>query len=366
MLALKNLRNISDLIFEKILQILVEHPQILDDESVYRQVTKYPAKKRIIEKKFRETEYDFMELLMAQCSQFPFLIHHYYAIEDAWVKALASVTLYNDVFEQSHTIPRDKYMLYGSIVKALYTQQDSSWTFDDVMSLLKINALIKPTEKTAYERTLIAILILLDDEKTRLAIIDILKEKYSDKSSFNQLLLGLFNDAVELDNPGLISWILNHSVSLLSQEMINNAIEISAGCFQWRLVDVFLKQAPDVLEAKTLALVVERAVEKGEIFILNNLLKNHSNRLKKDAVNKSFILAATHNQREALGLLVNYYDFLSKDDAMVAKGLGVALDCQHIATAQFLIHIKDSSLVKDKIESLLKKAFKDKNVETID
>lgn len=357
--------HIADLIFENILHVLVEHPQLLDDESVFNQIKKYPGKQRIIEKQFRETERSFTEFLMGQCGQVPFLIHHYHAIEDAWGKALAAVNLYHDIFEQSHTIPHDKYMLYGRIAEVLSIQQGANWSFADLVDILQIDTSLNPTEKTAYERTLTAILVALDQEKTRLAIIDILKEKYFDESRFNQLLFGLFNDAVERNNPGLIGYILNHCGSLVSKEMMSHAIEFSVACSQWDVIDVFLQQASDGLAAKTLAVVVTNAVKQGETQILHDVFKNHSTQLKKEDVHRAFSLAANHNQLEALDLLVNYYDFLIKDEAMMAKGLGVALACDHIDAAQFIIDIKDSSVVQGKIESLLKKAFQDRNIKSI-
>ena len=356
----KSNQKIADLIYENILDLLISQPQLLDDDAIYKCMKKYRGKIKVIEKKCKDAETAFNDCLISQTSQYPFLIQHYHIIEDAWVKAKNTVSCLKNLFRFSHHIPKDKYLLQGYVARCLLIQQGETWRLDRFTNMLEVKPSLETDQETAYERILFAILVSLDDEKTRCEIIGKLEEKYShEKDILDNKIASLFITAVKENNTSLVAWILNNQKIEISSTSLSNAFELSAIKKQWQMVELFINFKPERIDRQKFKSVMILAASCGQANFLKKMYEKHCDLLKQEIIDKAFLAAAEKNQLEVLQFLAEL-NTLTPCNSVLIKGLVHAFGAGNYNAVKLIGNLRECHLIACKIESLLNLAAKNK------
>lgn len=227
------------LAFEHLFEIMLEHPDVLDDEKLLRQLRKFkPAKAQFITHiAWLEATFDASISTYTNTSMEAF---DYISIEDMWREIHLKIDTIQTIENIPNTFPSDKYKLQCRILKALKTQLSDAFVLNDFIQKLGITPHFCDDEVTPYERLLIEILVSIDDENFRVDIIQRLSTNTSTIRSWYNLNFddnSLHMHAARHGNLGFILWLESNNIK--PNESHEKLTHAAANAKHWLLVQHF-------------------------------------------------------------------------------------------------------------------------------
>ena len=228
------------LAFNHLFEVILEHPEVLDDNNLLRQLRKFePAKDRLVtHSAWLENSFHTFVHTHTNTSMKAF---DYISIEDLWremhPKFGAIQTIEREI---TNTFPRDKYKLQCSLLKAFLPHLGQSFILDDFIQQLGIDPAFDAHEVMPYERLLIEMLVSVDDASLRLDLINRLDTNIPKARPWYNLHIdnsSLYMHAAHHGNLDFIIWLKSHNVEQPEsyEKLTREAVDLK----HWPLVQYF-------------------------------------------------------------------------------------------------------------------------------
>ncbi|HHF0524241.1 TPA: ankyrin repeat domain-containing protein [Legionella anisa] len=261
----------TQLVFEAIIDNLPQHPLLLDDEKLLRQLRKYPDCQLILSQHSEKIKKQVNDCIIEQATTLPFSSHNYHIIEDIWVDATRKLTVFDLISPQAKFNLNHKYALQAKIAEIAFFHQGELFDLDAFIESLSLPPVIAKNEISEYERILIEILAVIDNESIRAQIIeklenhpvhrlDWVEKEYEGKT--------IFLKAAKHGNLGLIN-LLNDRIA---PETFNKAIILAAESNQWKCVGRLCRINKVQLSEEEIETLLLHAAGQGQIKIIKYLL----------------------------------------------------------------------------------------------
>ncbi|NCT56753.1 MAG: hypothetical protein GW760_03440 [Legionella sp.] len=231
------------LVFNHLFEIILKHPEVLDDENLLRQLRKFkPAKAELIahsawlENSFHTCVQTHTNTLIEDFD--------YITVEDVWRAIQVKLRAIQTIESIPNTLPSDKYQLQCHLLKAFLPQLHNNFTLDDFIQHLGIAPSFDPREVTPYERLLIEALVSINDASLRSDIIhrldtNIPKARPWYDLQFNQH--SLYMHAAHHGNLPMVLWLKSHHVK--QPESCEEITSEAANLGHWAIVGYYHQRA---------------------------------------------------------------------------------------------------------------------------
>ncbi|MDF1684429.1 MAG: hypothetical protein P1U36_07190 [Legionellaceae bacterium] len=308
------------LAFTHLFEHVLEHPEVLDDDILLRQLRKYkPAKAQLIAHSIW-LENNFNSFIHAHTNT-SIEAFDYISIEDMWRAVHIKLSTLQVIEDIPNIFPQDKYQLQCRLLKAYLPQLDQDYTLDDFIERLDIEPRFHEHDVTPYERLLIEILVSIDDANLRSNIINRLDTNIPQERPWHNVHINdnsLYMQAAHHGNISLIMWLREQYVKQpeSSEHMTHEAAYLG----HWPLVH-YLHQTSNIhqpLVDKLLKLAVEQNAYNAILPLWNG---TKSPRL--GVVEKCFNLAVDEGRINCVKALLACP--LPPCDAVIAKGYRKAI-----------------------------------------
>ncbi|AMP88280.1 ankyrin repeat domain-containing protein [Legionella pneumophila] len=259
-------------VFEAILDNLVNHAQLLEDEELLTQLKKYPDCELLLEERCEHMQKQLNFCIAEQASGSVFGNHNYNTIEDVWLGALRKFAIIHQINPQMKFSLGHKYALQARIAEAVFINQGDLFDLDNFMDALDLPPVTSSEEISLYERALIEILATIDNEPIRKQIIHKLETTPFDRLDWHEKEYGsqtIFIKAAKKGNLGLINLLEDK----MKPSVLNKALRAAAKNYQWETLD-HLFSLPEVeLNLDEIDNLVAYLAEHGRVESVKKLLK---------------------------------------------------------------------------------------------
>ncbi|MDF1826736.1 MAG: hypothetical protein P1U39_00430 [Legionellaceae bacterium] len=227
------------LAFKHLFEIILEHPEVLDDDNLLRQLRKFkPAKARLLEHS-AWLEHSFHACVQTHTNT-SIDVFDYITVEDMWRAIQVKLRAIQTIELIPNTLPSDKYQLQCHLLKAFLPQLNNPFVLDDFIQHLSIEPSFHPQDVTPYERLLIEILVSIDNASLRSDIIHRLDSHISEARPWYNIQLNqhsLYMHAAQHGNLPMVLWLKSRHVKQLEscEEITSEAAHLG----HWALVDYY-------------------------------------------------------------------------------------------------------------------------------
>jgi hypothetical protein len=322
-------KNSVNLVFEKLIEALLEEPYVLEDETVLCKIRKFPLSNSYILQKVISLEAEFDAVLASETNDTIALLD-YTTVEDKWHKVIAKISLLQQVVEFDTKCPKDKYELYIRLAKSFFLQNKIVFDLNTFTKALKI----KPDfskDITPYERLIIELLGAIDHEPLRVQCISLLNKHVPDRTWRSHAYgdTNFYQRAISAGNLGLIEWLhIEHVKPSVSYDAL--AIE-AARLNHWSIVAHIYKN--HALKTFTSNILLNKAVEQGASHAIAILGSNAAQMPSIKQIEQSFILATKKNDAESLRYILQYLKRLNENVLVRAFNQAIKLNNLEAAAA---------------------------------
>lgn len=263
----------TQLVFEALIDILIQHPQFLEDDELIKQLKKYPDSDRLLSQRYEVIAKKFNDCMLEQTAESSFSTHNYQVIEDKWLDASRKFAALALIKPQTKFNLGHKYAFQAKIAEIVFIHNKEHFNLDSFIEALSLPP-ASPEVVSEYERLLIEILATIDDEVLRKQIIDKLEahpierfdwmqKEYEDKT--------IFFKAAKYGNLGLIKMLESN----VNSELLNQGIIAAAKNNQWEAVAYLVRLDNAVLNEEELENLVLLAAEEGQVDIIEYLYNSY-------------------------------------------------------------------------------------------
>ncbi|MCE0721685.1 MULTISPECIES: ankyrin repeat domain-containing protein [Legionella] len=295
----------AQLVFHAIIDNLAQHPLLLDDEKLLRQLRKYPDCKLILSQQSEKIKKHVYDCIIEQAAKSPFSCDNYHIIEDIWVDATRKLTVFDLISPQAKFNLNHKYALQAKIAEIAFFYQRELFDLDAFIESLSLPPVIAKNGVSEYERILIEILAVIDNESIRMQIIkklenhpvhrrDWVEKEYEGKT--------IFLKAAKHGNLGLLSLLHDQ----IAPETFNEAIITAAKANQWECVDRLCQIDKVQLNEEEIGTLILQAAGQGQIKIIKYLLDTYDYEPSTAEVIQILNQAIKNNQ---LNIVEYFYNF---------------------------------------------------------
>ncbi|KTD70846.1 ankyrin repeat domain-containing protein [Legionella tucsonensis] len=298
----------AQLVFQAIIDNLVHHPLLLEDEKLLRQLRKYPDCKLILSQKSEQIKKQVNDCIIEQATKPPFSSHNYHIIEDIWVDATRKLAVFDLISPQDTFNLNHKYALQVKIAEITFFYHRDYFDLDAFIESLSPPPVVAENGVSEYERILIEILAVIDNESIREQIIsklenypvhrlDWVKKEYEGKT--------IFLKAAQHGNLGLLAFLKDQ----IAPETFNVAIITAVKANQWEFVDRLCRINKVHLSKDEIETLILQAAEHGQIKIIKYLLDTYDYEPSTAEVMKILNQAIKNNK---LNVVEYFYIFSDK------------------------------------------------------
>ncbi|KTD40188.1 ankyrin repeat domain-containing protein [Legionella parisiensis] len=325
---------LTQLVFQAIIDNLVHHPLLLEDEKLLRQLRKYPDCNRILTQQSEKIKKQVHDCIMEQSKELPFSRYHYHIIEDIWVDATRKLAVFDLISPQEKFNLNNKYALQAKVAEITFFSHREFFDLDAFIESLSMPPVVAENGVSEYERILIEILAIIDNESIREQIIeklesypihrlDWVEKEYDGKTIFLQ--------AAKHGNLGLLSLLQEQ----IAPETFNKAIITAATANQWEFVERLCQYNKVQLSEEEIATLILQAAEHGQVIIIKYLLDTYDYKPSTDEVIQILHQAITHNK---LNVVQYFHNFSNKMPAqsVINKLFNSAIELEFWDIALFI------------------------------
>jgi|GEM_PF-2299606 len=197
------------LAFTHLFQMILDHPEVLDDEHLLRQLRHFEPTKSHLMTHSAWLEQSFQTCVHTHTST-SVEAFDYIAIEDMWREIHTKLDTIQVIEPIPNTFPQDKYQLQCCLLKALLPRLDQNYALDDFIEQLGIEPNVHEDEVTPYERLLIEMLVSVDDANLRSDIINRLDTHIPQARPWYNIKINdnsLYMHAAHHGNLPLVMWL---------------------------------------------------------------------------------------------------------------------------------------------------------------
>jgi hypothetical protein len=333
---------LAALTYESILDMIVQHPEVLDDSHVMEQLQNFHGAKEILTKRCELLQSQFDDYVTAQISSVALTTECYHGIEDTWVTVSRSLDVLNQIIPVISHCPSDKYKLQAYLAKLYFALPSNPFMLDEFARALEIAPDLLAGEVTAYERLLIEVLATVDNVALRTLIIGKFEANDAKKDVWMQQEYGetdVFDRAVQQGNTGLIQWL--ETKIALDQHDINRAVMMAAECQQWNAVNYFCSVSSHKPHRHVLRDLLNLAAKAGQLKSVQILCGSAITHLDEKVVEPALILAAVNNHKG----IVEYLCTLEERPpctAVIAKALKRAIQFNCLEVIDFIGNLPEN------------------------
>lgn len=237
----------AKLAFHHLLEIILEHPEVLNDDNLLHQLRKFkPAKEQLIARS-AWLERSFYTCVKTQTNT-SIEAFDYIMVEDMWRAIQVKLRAIQTIEHIPNTIPMDKYQLQCHLLQAFLLQISASNKKENILDSftqqLGLEACLHPHDVTPYERLLIEILVSIDDASLRSEIIHRLDTNIPEARPWYELQFNqhsLYMHAAHHGNLSMVLWLKSRHVK--QPESCEEITTEAASLGHWSLVDYYHQRA---------------------------------------------------------------------------------------------------------------------------
>ncbi|QMT61508.1 ankyrin repeat domain-containing protein [Legionella sp. PC997] len=261
---------VTQLVFQAIIDNLVQHPFLLEDERLLRQLKRYPDCEAILSQRSEQIKQRVIECIVEQTTDCEFSSRNYQIIEDIWLEASRKLNVFKLIQPQAKYILNNKYALQAKIAQTAFLCHGNEFNLDAFIEALSLPLVIPEDGVSEYERVLIEILAAIDNELIRKKIIKQLESPPIQRLNWTEKEYegkNVILKAAKYGNLGLIT-LLEEQIPL---EDCNQAIIIAAKANQWDVVSHLCHLDRVTLNEDELEQIILGAAAEGELKIIHDL-----------------------------------------------------------------------------------------------
>jgi hypothetical protein len=344
----------TQIVFQTLIDQLVQHPNLLEDEELLKQLKKYPDCELLLSQRYAGIKKKFDECMLEQTAEFPFRIHNYHILEDAWLNATRKLSILALIKPQTQFYLGNKYAFQAKIAEALFRLHREHFDLNAFIDTLSLPPVTSSDAVSEYERVLIEILATIDDELLRKQIIEKLenhpinrptwlKKEYEDKS--------VFLKAAQYSNLGLIMLLEDK----ITPKLVNKAIFTAAKANQWETVDYLNRLDKALLNQTELKELVLLAAQQGKIKIIKFLYSAYDYNPSSDEITTILNRSTKANHLQ----VIKYFyqsSFPLPKQSDINKLFNLAIESGAIDIISFLADAEESNPTLSTIEKAFEQA----------
>ena len=324
----------AEFVFQSLLDIVLQHDNILDDELFYELFIQFPNAPKIIRDKATEVVMDFWSDFddALRVDQVNLMAYHH--VEDKWTESARRYLSLQSITDCQLMFPKDRYELYAEVANRWSVELGQKIGCERLASLMEIDRAFRLDEVTKYERFLTAVFIRVDNASLREEILfELQDKKYKDISGWlNQQVDGQskLKHAVSARNKGLVSYLVKHPEYHFSKVHFQQVSTLAFELESWGILDVFLNtdMACHIKMPKQVAVA---AAKNGEDAVVEKVIQLNP---QEKIISSSFLAACENNQMSTVQLLVERFDVLPKK---LRLAIDHAIQNKHFKLAGFLL-----------------------------
>ncbi|HAU1258484.1 TPA: hypothetical protein JBI31_04355 [Legionella pneumophila] len=338
-------------VFEAILDNLVNHPQLLEDEEFLIQLKKYPDCELLIEERCENILKQLNFCIAEQTSGLLFGKHNYYIIEDVWLGALRKFAVLQQINPQMKSSFGHKYALQARIAEVVFIHQGDLFDLDTFIDALDLPPVTSSGEISLYERALIEILATIDNELIRKQIIQKLETTSFNRLDWYEREYGnqtVFIKAAKKGNLGLINLLEDK----MKPSVLNKALRVAAKNYQWETL-AHLCSLPEVeLSQEEMDDLVAHLAKHGRVENIKKLLKLYDYKPSTELIS-AILKKGIENDNLQVVMYFCKLPVESPKQAILDRLFKLAIQLQHWDIVKFLANSKHYS----PSQTTLEKAF---------
>lgn len=338
------------LVYESILDIVLEHVELLEDRGLVKLLKRFSVKEKIIGERSQQLQAQF-DQCFEQVTYGPLSIDDYHIIEDVWYSVSRQLQALNGLVSIAYHCPRNKYELQIHIAKACLLKHPDYFNLDDFFQALEIPQVFSVEGVNQYEKLLVGILTISESAAIRTSIIQRLDtgedslqrwmyEEYDGET--------VLRKAVKQDNVDLVEWL--DSNMCLSEATLCSEVAVAAKEKKWNVVRYFCESCS--LPQTIYQTVLVFAAEEGQLNIVQYLCNFSITDLQRTHILQAFFCAATNGHVDVMKFL---WDLNPKAVGvqMIANALKIVAQHEHLLSITFLGNLIKNSLLQRAAESAL-------------
>ncbi|MCW8397343.1 ankyrin repeat domain-containing protein [Legionella sp. PATHC038] len=324
---------VTERVFEAILDNLALHPMLLEDEKLLRRLRKYPDCGRIIDQKSEAIKQYVNTCIIAQTREPTLSSDNYHLIEDTWLHATRKLSVLDLIKPQAKYELDNKYALQAKIAEVAFLCHGQHFdlnAFIDALSLAPVVA----DEVSEYERVLIEILAVIDDEFIREQILKLLEDEPIQRHNWAAKEYEgktIFIKAAQHGNLGLIALLEDQ----IAPNTLNKAIRTAARSNQWRVVDHLCRNNKVQLSSAELEKIIFLAAGQGQLKVIKYLLSTYDYEPSSTELIHILNAAITYDQLGVIQLFYYSADNMPKQSG-INKLFQAAIELGHWDIALFI------------------------------
>lgn len=316
---------IASLPYEVVVDLLIEQPHFLDDESLRTQLAKFHQKESIITRKFEQLSEQLNQTIIEQTSVLSLSTPHYHAVEDTWFEVSRKMAVLRDISILPASFPRDKYALQGHFAKAAFSKHPALKLMD-FFHILEIEPEFDANGVNEYERVAIEILTNSDNQRVRDELLQGFLHKYGRHKHWVSQKYGsedVFLRAVNNGNLSFLSWLIEHKLEP-DRHQLGCIVSQAARKRQWDVVAFFCRIASAKLDRGVLKEIFLAATEFNDLPMMRLVRDMAIARFDRHVVEQAFLIAVRNGHAQAANLLCHSGP-KSPCKPILVKGLKMAL-----------------------------------------
>ncbi|KTD16379.1 hypothetical protein [Legionella jordanis] len=345
---------LAQLVFQAIIDNLVHHPLLLEDDRLVRHLRKFPACKRMLFEQSEKIKKQVHECIIEQAYKTPFNSHNYHIIEDLWVDATRKLAVLDLISPQEKFNLNHKYALQARIAEMNLSYCGENFDLDAFIESLSFPPVVTEHGVSEYERFLIELLAVIDNDPIRKQIIrklenyPVLRLNWAEKEYEGKTL---FLKAAKHGNLGLLDF-LNDQVA---PETVVEAMSKAAEYNQWKFVDRIICQTKVQLSEVDIEALILKATEHGQVNIIKSLSDTYGYEPTTGEVVKILKQAIKNNK---LNVVEYFYNFSGKipSQSVINKLFDSAVKLEFWDIALFLADSENHSPSRVTIEKAFSRA----------
>ncbi len=323
-------------VYEAIVDLVLEHPHVLDDDYLLKQLRKIPEAETILTNRYQQLQSQFDRCVTEQVVTGTLNTANYHIIEDSWLNLSRKVVLLNEIISIPNNCPNDKYRLQAHWAKSYFSMHAGTFVIDDYVEALEVVPELLADRVSEYERVLIELLTTIDDDGVRDMIIAKFDANEARRDQWLQTDYSngcVFNRAAEHGNVGLIRWLERRVV--IDPDAINHAVRIAADAQQWNVVEYFCSASLHKPQQAVLKELLSLAAKAGQSRTIQFLCDGAVTQLQAKHIEQVLNCGAAYGYLNIVEYCC-HRDTCAPSATMVAKALKRSIQLGHGDVGRFI------------------------------
>ena len=346
----------AKIVVDAILNASLEDPSALDDNEMLRKLHKFSETALLVQQKIKLLE-DSLDATIVNNTQHGPSEIDYILIEDIWRDASSKIRALQQISMSDTSCPIDKYELYNKIALAFFMHDPHLFNLDEFIEALKIEKVIDNACITPYERTLIELIVSIDNESLRNTCLSRLTEEHkplfiSKKDSV------FFRKASEAGNLGFIQSLIAQGIK--PSESFDTLAITAGEKNNWHIVDYFNSYN---LRQSTINLLLHLAISHRAAQALPLLWHDDCKHPYRKDIEQAFKLAIKNNDLPSVCYLMSRED--GPSDSAMAHAFKQALTFSYLDILQTILETKHGNCLQATVNQTFLNAARTNDLTTL-